>query len=51
MSDEELDAAGGNQSLVHIDCMVGSAEMDVDGLTSDGRVEPVMRSGEWAFEV
>ena len=51
MSDEEFEAAGGNQSLVHIDCMVGSDEMDVDGLASDGSEEPVMRSGEWASEV
>jgi aminopeptidase len=51
MSDEEFDAAGGNQSLVHIDCMVGSGELDVDGLTPDGGAEPVMRAGEWAFEV
>jgi aminopeptidase len=29
--------------------MIGSAHMDIDGLTRDGAVEPVMRSGEWAF--
>jgi aminopeptidase len=51
MSAEEFEAAGGNQSLVHIDCMVGSGEMDVDGLTAAGDSEPIMRSGEWAFEV
>jgi aminopeptidase len=50
MSDDEFAAAGGNHSLIHIDFMIGSGEMDVDGLTKDGTAEPIMRSGEWAFE-
>jgi aminopeptidase len=49
MSDEEFTAAGGNQSLVHVDFMVGSVEMNVDGLREDGSAEPIMRRGEWAF--
>jgi aminopeptidase len=49
MSDEEFAAAGGNDSLAHVDFMIGSAEMDVDGLTHDGIAEPIMRAGEWAF--
>ena len=48
MSDEEFARAGGNESLVHVDFMIGSGEMDVDGLAKDGRSEPVMRAGEWA---
>ncbi|UCC89459.1 MAG: aminopeptidase, partial [Anaerolineales bacterium] len=51
MSDAEFAAAGGNDSLVHADFMIGSAQMDVDGLKKDGSAEPVMRAGEWAFEV
>ncbi|MDH7485276.1 MAG: aminopeptidase [Anaerolineae bacterium] len=51
MSDEEFAAIGGNSSKIHIDCMVGSGEMDVDGLTAEGMAEPLMRAGEWAFEV
>ena len=31
--------------------MFGSGEMDVDGILPDGSTEPVMRAGEWAFEV
>lgn len=50
-SDDEFAAAGGNRSLIHVDFMIGSGEMDVDGLTEGGAAEPVMRSGEWAFEV
>lgn len=51
MSEEEFEAEGGNSSLIHTDFMVGSENMDIDGVTADGKVEPVMRSGEWAFEV
>jgi aminopeptidase len=51
MSDEEFTAAGGNVSMTHVDFMFGSAEMDVDGLRADGVAEPVLRGGEWAFEV
>jgi aminopeptidase len=51
MSDEEFAEAGGNDSLGHIDCMIGSGEMDVDGLKEDGTSEPIMRQGEWAFDV
>jgi aminopeptidase len=51
MSDEQFMEAGGNHSLVHVDFMVGSPQLDIDGLAEDGRAEPVMRSGEWAFDV
>jgi aminopeptidase len=43
-------AAGGNQSKIHVDFMIGSDRMDIDGLTAEGRAEPVMRSGEWAID-
>lgn len=51
LSDEDFAQAGGNLSLVHVDFMVGSSEVDVDGVTAEGQREPVMRSGEWAFDV
>jgi len=51
LSDEEFKARGGNVSMAHVDFMVGSAKMDIDGLTADGKTEPVMRNGEWAFDV
>lgn len=51
MSDEEFAAAGGNVSKLHLDFMIGSGEMDVDGITQDGNSEPVMRAGEWVQEV
>ncbi len=49
MSEKEFEAAGGNTSLVHVDFMIGSNQMDVDGITANGTAEPVMRAGEWAF--
>jgi aminopeptidase len=47
MTKAELAARGSNESLIHIDWMIGSGEIDVDGLSADGRAEPVMRRGEW----
>lgn len=51
MTPEEFEAAGGNSSMIHTDFMIGSSNMDIDGVTADGKLEPVMRSGEWAFEI
>jgi aminopeptidase len=51
MSDDEFAALGGNDSIVHSDFMVGSGKLIVDGLTEDGSTEPLMQSGEWAFEI
>jgi len=47
-SDEEFAARGGNTSALHLDFMVGSAEIDIDGITAGGGREPLMRGGEWA---
>ena len=43
-------AAGGNSSNIHVDWMIGSGELDIDGITQDGERVPVMRNGEWAYE-
>ena len=51
MSDEDFSTAGGNISLIHRDFMIGSEEMDVDGIKEDGTTEPIMRKGEWSFQV
>jgi aminopeptidase len=47
ITDAAFTARGGNSSLIHVDWMIGSAEVDVDGLRADGTAEPVMRAGEW----
>lgn len=48
LTPEQIKAQGGNSSLIHIDWMIGSGHIDVDGISADGTREPVMRSGEWA---
>ena len=47
MSDDAFEAAGGNRSATHVDFMIGSGELDVDGVRADGAAEPLMRKGEW----
>ncbi|MCD0164776.1 aminopeptidase [Deinococcus sp. 12RED42] len=49
MSLEDFLAAGGNDSLTHVDWMIGSGEMDVDGVAKDGTREAVMRAGEFVI--
>lgn len=51
MSGDEFAAAGGNDSMIHVDFMIGGAEQNVDGIAKDGSIEPVMRAGEWVFDV
>lgn len=49
MTQEELAENGLNSSITHVDFMIGSAEMDIDGITESGEKEPVFRNGDWAF--
>ncbi len=51
LSDDEFTVRGGNLSNIHVDFMIGSGQIDIDGLQADGSIEPVMRQGEWAFAV
>ncbi|WP_338349189.1 aminopeptidase [Enterococcus faecalis] len=48
MSEEELAAAGLNRSQTHVDFMVGSDKMNIDGIKEDGTIVPVFRNGDWA---
>lgn len=48
LSREEMEARGLNTSLTHVDFMIGSAEMNIDGETADGVREPLFRNGNWA---
>ncbi|RCW80343.1 aminopeptidase [Phyllobacterium bourgognense] len=47
LTPDEVAERGGNKSLIHIDWMIGSGEIDVDGINKDGSAVPVMRKGEW----
>ncbi|CAM3224580.1 aminopeptidase [Brevibacillus invocatus] len=49
MSKEELEKHGLNTSMVHVDFMIGSNEMNIDGELADGTREPIFRKGNWAF--
>lgn len=48
LTPEELAAKGANTSIIHVDWMIGSAQIDIDGITQAGAAEPLMRGGEWA---
>jgi aminopeptidase len=48
LTQDEIKAKGGNASLIHIDWMIGSDKVDIDGIKPDGSRVPVMRKGEWA---
>jgi aminopeptidase len=48
LTQEQIKAQGGNQSLIHVDWMIGSADLDIDGVHTDGSTVPVFRKGEWA---
>jgi aminopeptidase len=48
MTDDQFERSGGNRSAVHVDFMIGSGDLDVDGVLADGTTEPLMRQGEWA---
>ncbi len=48
LSKEQIEKQGGNKSLIHIDWMIGSGEINIDGITADGKKVPVFRKGEWA---
>jgi aminopeptidase len=48
LTPEELAAKGANTSLIHVDWMIGSNKLDIDGVTATGAIEPLMRQGEWA---
>jgi aminopeptidase len=48
MSREELNEAGLNESNTHVDFMIGSDKMDIDGIKEDGTKIPVFRNGTWA---
>ncbi|QFT89133.1 Aminopeptidase 2 [Bacillus sp. THAF10] len=48
MSDEELEACGANSSITHVDFMIGTSDMDIDGITSTGEKIPLFKKGNWA---
>ena len=49
MSDQELLEAGVNDSIIHVDYMIGSQDLDITGRTRDGKEVAIFRSGNWAI--
>ncbi|MRX71638.1 aminopeptidase [Bacillus lacus] len=49
MTGEELKKNGLNTSITHVDFMIGSADMNIDGIKEDGTREPLFKNGNWAF--
>jgi len=47
MSEEELDKNGVNDSLVHVDFMVGSKDLSIDGIDENGTITAIFRDGNW----
>ena len=47
LSKEEITKRGGNSSMIHIDWMIGSDQIDVDGIDQNGDSVPIFRKGEW----
>ncbi len=50
LSADERHARGVNQSNIHTDFMIGSRELEVDGVTAGGEAVPILRSGDWVLE-
>lgn len=49
MTNDECEKAGVNSSMIHVDFMIGSADMSITGITADGKEVPVFRNGNWAI--
>jgi aminopeptidase len=47
MSGEELAKLGANESIIHVDWMIGGPTMNIDGISASGTAEPLMRNGDW----
>ncbi len=46
---EECQAMGVNDSMIHVDFMIGCDSMNIDGICTDGSIVPIFRNGNWAF--
>jgi aminopeptidase len=47
LSPEERHARGVNHSSIHTDFMIGSNELEIDGVTQAGEAVPILRNGDW----
>ena len=49
MSNEELKARGINDSIIHVDFMVGCKELSITGYTREGKAVQIFKNGTWAL--
>ena len=49
LSFAECKAKGINDSSIHVDFMIGTADLEIDGVTKDGKTIAIFRKGNWAF--
>lgn len=49
MTVEECQKAGINSSMIHVDFMIGSEDMDIVGVTKDGKRVQIFKNGNWAI--
>jgi aminopeptidase len=49
LSGDERVARGVNQSSIHTDFMIGSNQLEIDGVTTDGEAVPILRNGDWVL--
>lgn len=49
MNEEELEKAGVNDSLTHVDFMVGTEDLDIVATTKEGKTIQIFKNGNWAF--
>lgn len=48
-TDDEAHALGINDSVLHVDFMIGTADLSITGIDGEGKEIPIFRNGEWAF--
>lgn len=46
---EECEKKGINDSMIHVDFMIGSEDLNIDAITANGAIVPIFRNGNWAF--
>jgi aminopeptidase len=51
LTEEQAHKMGINDSIIHEDFMIGTSDMSIKGVLSDGSEVDIFRDGEWAFEV
>ena len=49
LTDEEIKARGINDSMIHVDFMIGSADMSIVGIKANGERVQIFENGVWAF--